>query len=215
MNWLESGLRDPGDWMQAFLVVLGAYALGCVAGGYYLVRWLTGRDIRQIGSGSAGARNVSSVLGVKGFVATLAWDVAKGFAAVWLARLFTGDVRMEGLALVAVVAGHLWPAQLGFRGGKGVATSLGGLLVFEPELVAALVLLFIPPWAGLRRTILPGMIAYALLPVVTWLLEHGVYRTGVVTLCSALVLFAHRRNLVDEWAALAYRSRPAVNSEKA
>ena len=214
MSWLESSLGVPGLWAQGFCVVAGAYALGCVAGGYYLVRWTTGLDMRRIGSGSVGARNVSSVLGAKGFLATLAWDVAKGTLAVWAAGRLTGDPRMEAIAWVAVLLGHLWPVQLGFRGGKGVATSLGGLLVYEPQLLLALGLLFLPPWALLRRTILPGMIAYALLPAASWFLDHGPVRVAVVALVSALVLFAHRRNLVEEWAALGWRTRPAVEPDK-
>lgn len=211
VSWLES----PGDWGRALLVAVGAYALGCLAGGYYLVRWTTGQDMRRIGSGSVGARNVSTVLGARGFVATLLWDVLKGVLAVWGARVFTGDPRMEGVALLAVLAGHLWPVQLAFRGGKGVATSLGGLLVYDPQLLLALGLLFLPPWAGLRRTILPGMIAYALLPAVAWFLEADRFRFAVVTAVTVLVLFAHRRNLVEEWTALGWGARPAVNSDKA
>ncbi|MCS7089548.1 MAG: glycerol-3-phosphate acyltransferase [Verrucomicrobiota bacterium] len=216
MSWLESWLQEPGDLARAFLVVLGSYFIGCVAGGYYLVRWTTGRDIRFVGSGSAGARNVSSVLGIRGFLVTLVWDALKGALAVWVAARCTGDSRMEGLAMVAALAGHLWPAQLGFRGGKGVATSLGSLLMFEPELLLALALLFLPPWILLRRTILPGMVAYACLPFAAWFLDHGGYRSGVVAVCSMLVLYAHRRNLAEEWAALSARRRPpAMNSEKA
>lgn len=214
MNGLASWLGSPEGWGQAWLVAAGAYALGCLAGGYYLVRWTTGQDMRRVGSGSVGARNVSTVLGPKGFVATLIWDVLKGVLAVWGARACTGDPRLEGLALLAVLAGHLWPLQLGFRGGKGVATSLGGLLVYDPELLGALALLFLPPWALLRRTILPGMIAYALLPVAAWFLDKEPYHLSVLTIASALVLYAHRRNLVEEWHALGWGSRPAVNSDK-
>lgn len=214
MNWLESALDLAGPWGRGLCVALGAYALGCVAGGYYLVRWTTGLDMRRVGSGSVGARNVSSVLGAKGFVATLLWDVAKGALAVWAAGRLTGDPRMEALAWVAVVAGHLWPVQLGFRGGKGVATSLGGLLFYDAQLLVALGLLFMPPWALLRRTILPGMIAYALLPGASWFLEHSPGKVALVAVVSALVLFAHRRNLVEEWTALGWRPRPAPEPDK-
>lgn len=109
-------------------VVLASYLLGGICAGYYLVRWSRGLDVRRTGSGSAGARNVGRLLGAPGFFATLALDAAKGAVAVLGAgRVATGPWP-PALALLAVVLGHVFPAQLQGRGGKGVATALGGLL---------------------------------------------------------------------------------------
>jgi acyl phosphate:glycerol-3-phosphate acyltransferase len=127
MPWIEQ-LRSA-DWTRAGGIGLAAYALGCFTTGYYLVRWRTGRDIREVGSGSVGARNVGRLLGWRGFLATVLGDFGKGALAVWAARQFTTDDRLVALAMPAVVAGHLWPAQLRFRGGKGMAAALGALLI--------------------------------------------------------------------------------------
>jgi len=113
------------------LVILTGYVLGCFASGYYLVRWRTGDDVRVVGSGSAGATNVGRVLGWQGFWLTVSFDFLKGFFAVWLAEHFHLKPAGVMLTLLAVVAGHIWPVQLWFRGGRGVATALGGLTIFD------------------------------------------------------------------------------------
>src|SRR5262249_31969001 len=110
---------------REMLVILAGYVLGCFTSGYYLVRWRTGEDIRLLGSGSVGATNVSGVLGWAGFFLTVSCDFAKGMLAIWLADYFQINPTATVLTMLAVTIGHVWPAQLWFRGGKGVATSLG------------------------------------------------------------------------------------------
>lgn len=109
-----------------------SYLIGCCVAGYYLTRWRTGTDLRELGSGSAGARNTARFLG-KGFgVAAFAWDFAKGALAALLARYLGEDMVLTS---IGVVLGHVWPAQLGFRGGKGVAPGAGVLAVLQPWLL--------------------------------------------------------------------------------
>src|SRR5574339_339768 len=124
---------NPMPYGEEMLVILVAYALGCFTAGYYLVRWWTGEDVRYSGSGSSGATNVGRVLGRPGFLFTLLLDLTKGCLAVWLAEYLRLRPTTAVLSMLAVVAGHIWPLQLRFRGGKGVATGLGALLVLEPE----------------------------------------------------------------------------------
>jgi len=117
--------------VQWFLLVAIAYALGSVSTGYYLIKLRTGQDIRLLGSGSTGARNVSRTLGTLGFVATLVGDASKGAIAVGLATISGLDERGLIVVTVAVFAGHVWPAHLQFRGGKGLATVMGAVLVMD------------------------------------------------------------------------------------
>jgi glycerol-3-phosphate acyltransferase PlsY len=214
MSWLEQLLGPPANWDQAFLIALAGYVLGCMAAGYYLVRLRTGRDMRGIGSGSVGARNVSSVLGASGFMATLLWDIAKGCVAVWAVRRFSGDERLVALALLAVVVGHIWPVQLRFHGGKGVATSLGALLIYDWQLVIAYGLIFVVPLAFMRKTVLPGLIAYACLPLASMFLKHDPMKVVAVSFLVAFVLIAHRRNFVEEYEALVAPTDPEAKANK-
>src|ERR1035437_1627909 len=170
MAWIEQ-LRSA-DWNRAGCIGLGAYGLGCFTAGYYLVRWRTGQDIRELGSGSVGARNVGRLLGWRGVLATGLGGFGKGALAVWAARQFRTDERLVALAMPGVVAGHLWPVQLRFRGGKGMAAALGAVLVYDYGLATAFVLLFAGGFAVLRKTVVPGLLALACLPLVSWWLGH-------------------------------------------
>lgn len=130
--------------VRAALVALPSYALGCVVGAYYVVLLRRGVDVRATGSGNAGARNVLRSGDTAGAALTFAWDAAKAALAVWASARLTGNTQLAGVALLFVVAGHIWPAQLGFRGGRGVAPAIGGTIAMSmlgrsaPMIAAAL-----------------------------------------------------------------------------
>ena len=204
------------DWAQVSIFAGVAYALGCCTVGYYLVRAWTGADIRSVDSGSVGARNVSRVLGPTGFFLTLIGDFGKGALSVWIAQRFTDSDFVAGLAMLAVVAGHIWPVQLRFRGGKGAATSLGALFVWNPPLAFAFTAFFAVAFAMTRKTTLPGLFAFACLPLATfWLTRDGLVLI-IVLMVVGLVLFAHRMNLIEEIPALTERHgiEPKTNRSK-
>jgi|SRR5580765_6584320 len=184
--------------LHTLVSVAGAYGLGCLATGYYLVRARTGQDIRELASGNVGARNVGRVLGPTGFCLTLVGDFAKGALAIWATRHFTENDLLTLFALLAVTIGHIWPVQLHFRGGKGVATSLGALLVWDWRLSLAYVIIFAGLFLVIRRTTLPGLFAYIGLPFVSYWLNHDPVETFFMAVLCALVLFAHRKNILDE-----------------
>ena len=118
---------------------------------------------------------------------------------------FTGNNLFAGTAMLAVVAGHVWPAQLRFRGGKGAATSLGALCAWNFPLALSYGSFFLVAFAMTRKTTLPGLFAFACLPVAAfWLTRDGLEFT-VVLILVGLVLFAHRANLIVEIPALAER----------
>ena len=200
MSWIEP-LRSA-NWNHAAGILLGSYFLGCFTTGYYLVRFLTGNDVRETGSGSVGARNVSRILGKTGFTLTLLVDFAKGVLAVQLARHFTTEDCVVALAMMAVVAGHVWPIQLRFHGGKGMATSLGSLLIYSPELAMLYALVFLCLFALFRKTVLPGLIALASMPLIEPLINPTPSKARFILIAAwaGLVLVAHRKNLVDEFS---------------
>jgi glycerol-3-phosphate acyltransferase PlsY len=203
MDWIQQ--LQSANWQRVTGCVLEAYLLGCFATGYYLVRARTGKDLRKIESGSIGARNAGRVLGKTGFAATVLGDFTKGALAVWIAEKWTGDSHLALLALLAVVLGHLWPVQLRFQGGKGVSSSLGALLVFDYRMVVIFTLLFLVGFVLMRKTLLPGMLAFACLPMGAWMFNCDNFTVALLTILVALILFAHRRNLTEEFAVLAAR----------
>lgn len=197
MEWNEHW--QSANWPGTIACVVGAYFIGCFATGYYLVRWRTGQDIREAGSGSTGARNVGRILGKSGFFLTVLGDFVKGALAVWLAREFLHEDFTAALAVPAVVAGHLWPAQLKFHGGKGVVTSLGALMVFDYRLALTFAVLFAAIFVFARKTLLPAMFAFVCLPAACWFYTRDNFITGAIAFLSAAILFAHRKNLGEEF----------------
>ncbi|MBP7142266.1 MAG: glycerol-3-phosphate acyltransferase [Opitutaceae bacterium] len=187
-------------------LVLAAYVLGCVNTGYYLVRLKTGRDIRAMGSGNAGARNVGRVLGRSGFVLTLAGDLLKGAIAVILAKMLQGAPTTVVFACIAVVAGHLWPVQLGFRGGKGAATGCGVIFALEPVTAAILLILCGLLRLVLRRSSLSAMIAFVAGPLVAFLLGRSLAVVAGFAGVAALVVFSHLANLKSDIGGEAERA---------
>lgn len=187
--------------MIPIAVIITSYLLGCLNTGYYLVRLTTGRDIRTTASGGTGSRNVGRLLGAKGFLVTFIGDAGKGALAVWLAR-YCPDLHWYPFAtLLAVIAGHIWPMQLAWRGGKGFASLAGGLLLLAPELLLTGFLLSLCFLALLRRTTMSDLLALACSPVIMaigrtrsglpwWSAELAIYCLIVI-----VVLHAHRSNI--------------------
>lgn len=175
-------------------LLLVAYALGCLNTGYYLVRWRTGQDLRTLGSGNAGARNAGRILGKWGFVLVFLGDALKGALALGLARWLGVPAWGESAALIAVVAGHLWPLQLGGKGGKGVSTAMGGVLVLNPWLGLGAILAALLLLAVLRRFMLSGLVAFAMAPLIAWGLGMMPVHVAGVACLALLLLYAHRAN---------------------
>jgi glycerol-3-phosphate acyltransferase PlsY len=196
-----------GLGLPQWLGLLAAYMLGCVNTGYYLVRWRTGRDLRTLGSGNAGAKNVGRFLGPWGFAAALLGDMLKGGLAMLGARLAGWSPGVCVLVLFAVTAGHNWPAQLGFRGGKGLAASFGALLFFDPLLAGAMLALCGALLAVTRRFTLSAAIPYAASPALAVACGHGVGVALLLLPVAGLVVLPHRRDLGSELA----RSRPTAS----
>ncbi len=209
MPWIQQ--LQSANWSQAGYVAIWGYILGCFTTGYYLVRARTDQDVRLLGSGSVGAKNVGRVLGWTGFLVTVLGDVGKGLLAVWVAGHFTHDDRVIAVAVVAVVLGHIWPLQLRFRGGKGIATSLGALLIYDYRLIVAFLILFTGFFTVLRKTVLPGLFAMACLPLVSMYLGHEPAKIVGVSIVAALVLITHRKNLLEE--SVQFAERPKVRSK--
>jgi len=203
MVWAEQ-LQSVGA-LEALGCVLGAYALGCFSTGYYLVRARTGQDVRSVESGSTGARNVARTLGKGGFLITFLGDFGKGALAVWAVRHFSGSNLLAASAMIFVLACHVWPVTLQFRGGKGAATSLGALLVYDPQLAFAFLVCCLPGVLFLRRITLPGMVAYVCLPAASYWLHHDSAEATMLAGMAAVVVFAHRQNLAKEFSTLTTR----------
>ena len=195
------------------------YLFGSIPFGYLLVRIFTGQDVRSSGSGNIGATNVARKSPALG-VATLVLDAAKGLAAVLVARVLFGgphqQLIMTTAALFAVV-GHVFPVWLKFRGGKGVATSLGAFILLTPKSILCLMVLFLIIAVALRYVSLASVAVAAAFPLLAWALhEYADSRQLIfITLVSALVIWKHRQNIgrLAAGTESKFGAKPETNSD--
>ena len=175
------------------LIALGAYLLGAVPFGIVITRGLGLGDLRQIGSGNIGATNVLRTGNRWAALMTLLLDAGKGGIAVVIARQF-GPSDAEQLAALAAFLGHLFPIWLGFRGGKGVATFLGTLILLAWPVGLASCATWLVTFALTRISSLSALIAA--LSVVFWLGIAG-YSDMIALGASlaALILWRHEANI--------------------
>ena len=181
--------------LSDYLLILLAYLVGGISPGYLLVRLLLDTDLRTVGSGSLGARNVGRVLGKKGFYFTLVTDILKGAVMVWLAGWLEFPPGVVAAVVVAVIAGHIWPLWLNFHGGKGIATGLGAFVALDYRilLIGGVVLLVT---YMMTRRFLPSWVATLVaMPLFAYILGYPMAVVVPLILAAAIIIFAHKENI--------------------
>jgi glycerol-3-phosphate acyltransferase PlsY len=175
-----------------------AYLLGSIPFGYLLVWAFRKEDVRRRGSGNIGATNVARSGGKWLGLATLVFDLGKGYAAVAFARhVAPGMYDLAVAAAIAAVVGHVFPVWLGFRGGKGVATALGIILALSPLSALGVTLVFLAVFLLTQYVSLASIAGAAFYPVFgIWL---AAVRTPMVVFglvfIAALVIVKHHQNI--------------------
>jgi acyl phosphate:glycerol-3-phosphate acyltransferase len=183
--------------MKPLIALIVAFLVGGIPFGYLLVRWKTGEDVREQGSGNIGATNVLRTTGRAIAVATLLLDIAKGAFAVWVAdKLSGGSPVWMSLAALAVMAGHAFPIFLKFQGGKAVASFIGAFLYLTPLPMIAALVVFVIVVAATRQISMGSIVAAGSLPLATWLIEHPPLIVILAALVAAVfVIYRHRANI--------------------
>lgn len=187
------------------IVAIIAYLIGSINFSVILSKKMAGFDLREKGSGNAGTTNMLRTVGKKGAVITLILDVLKGVVAIFLAKL-VGNIwnNLDGallvqLAGILVVIGHTFPVFFKFKGGKGVATSLGVLLVLNWQ-IGLICLVFALVLMALTQMVSLGSIAAAILyPVLAIFIGQNYIVPGNYIISSiilaVIVVFNHRTNV--------------------
>jgi acyl phosphate:glycerol-3-phosphate acyltransferase len=179
------------------LYLISSYLIGGLMTGFLVAKLLKGVDLRVEGTGNIGARNAGRVLGPAGFLLTLAGDLIKGALAVWAAIELGFPPYIQLLGFLAVILGHLYPIFLKFHGGKGVASFIGGLLVFHwltAVLVGAAFLLF---YMIKRSLTVAGLFAFALSPVFYWVIEKMWLETLILLPISLIVVYVQKEDIKE------------------
>ena len=185
------------NWLHLLTCAIIGYLLGNFQTGIIVGRLLNSKDPRMEGSGSSGATNVMRVLGTKAGILTLLGDVAKGMLAVEIGILLFG--RDGGLAAgLFVVIGHIWPAFFGFNGGKGIATTLGVLLILQPIYAAIVIIVMAILICATRAVSLSNLLGtgvFLLLNTITAGMNQDWMLICFGLLLAFLIVFAHRDNI--------------------
>jgi glycerol-3-phosphate acyltransferase PlsY len=179
------------------LLCLAAYLVGAVPFGLLVTRLFVKRDIREVGSGNIGATNVVRAAGRGAGALTLLLDGLKGAVAAFAGLHFFGPLG-GALAGGAAFLGHLFPAYIGFRGGKGVATGVGIFAVLNPLSAAIALATYAVVFAVSRVSALGSLAGVATLGA-TVLLTSPPPVVTLFCLSGSLVLLRHRANLLALW----------------
>lgn len=181
------------------LTLLLGYLLGSIPSGFLAGQWCKGIDLRTIGSGSTGATNVLRNVGKGPALAVFLVDVAKGAAAVLLARSLNPTSALidwiQVLAGLAALAGHIWPVWLGFKGGKAVATGFGMFLGLAWPVGLACFGMFMAVFSISRIVSLASVVAAVSLPLLMAAGSDSNANLVVALVAMLLVLWRHRSNI--------------------
>ena len=189
--------------LSVFAVVL-AYLAGSIPSAVWAGKLFHGIDVREHGSGNAGATNTVRVLGWKTGIPVLLFDLFKGWLAAMLPRFLDAAPESSETLMVlqiacglAAILGHVFPLFAGFRGGKGVATTFGVLLALHPLLTLTCAGIFLIVLLASGYVSLGSMIAVAMFPIllVTLFKSPSVWLTVFSVIVAAAVIITHTKNI--------------------
>lgn len=182
--------------MRIAATIIISYLIGSISPAYLIGKFIKKTDIRQHGSGNAGSTNALRVLGKKAAALTLVMDILKGIIAILIARYIMG-ANGEFFGGIFVVLGHNWPVFLKFKGGKGIATSLGVLFMLNWKLgliCLAIGIIFI---IFTKHVSLGSVMASLIAPLISYMLAGTIkdYLFLTTLLLALLSIYRHRSNI--------------------
>ncbi len=200
--------------MAYLWTILLAYTLGCSNMALYLSKW-KGINFREGGSGNLGASNATMLMGFKAGILVAVHDIGKAALAVLLANvLFPRVPNIGAVAGIAAVMGHIFPAPMKFRGGKGFASYVGmtmglnwrfALMVMLTVLVVALLTDYIVAGTTATVILVPSYLGWS---------QHSPWLAGILLIGTVVILFKHRENYRRMLAGTEFGVREAVFKKK-
>ncbi len=188
-------LDDEGALMFEWLLIPAAYLLGSVSCAIITCRMMGLADPREQGSGNPGATNVMRIGGKKAAGITLLGDLLKGFLPVFLTNSLGMSSLLQALIGIAAFLGHLYPVFFGFKGGKGVATSLGVLLGFSWVLGFAVIGTWLLVYKLRKISSLSALTASVLSPIYAWFILGDKIIVSAAAVMMVFLLVRHKGNI--------------------
>ena len=178
-------------------VIVMSYLLGCVCFAYYMSSIVHKKDIRTIGSGNPGSSNIGRQFGVLWFIPVLLLDALKGFLVVIFLNYFDFGTWVKLISMLAVIIGHIWPFQLSFNGGKGLATVMGVALGFNYFIVLGCAIIAGVFYMLISKSNAGLLVSVFFGPIFVWILGYSYEEIIVFMIIAAVVIFAHRNNILS------------------
>ncbi|NMB45523.1 MAG: glycerol-3-phosphate 1-O-acyltransferase PlsY [Firmicutes bacterium] len=180
--------------LGAVLAILASYLIGSIPFGLIIGKIWANLDVREFGSGNIGTSNVLRTVGPAAAIVVFALDVGKGAVAVYLGSL-AGAEFTKIMAGVAAIAGHNWPIYLKFKGGKGIATSLGAVISLTPAIALILLGLWIIMVGITRYISLASLAAAVLFPIFLIISRASTTYILAGIVISVFAIYRHRTNI--------------------
>jgi len=191
------------DMVIAAACLIASYLIGAIPFGLFFGKFLGGVDVRTLGSGNIGATNVLRGAGKKAALMTLLADCLKGVVPVLFISWFLSNDYLTILSGIAAIVGHNFPVYLGFKGGKGVATSFGVVLAVAPGTGLVCLLTWGIAAAVWRYSSLAALIAFALYPLITFAFHGDSRPQGLLSLfVFTMIYYRHRENIKRLFAGM-------------
>jgi len=177
-------------------IFLISYIIGSIPFSYIITRLFKGKDIRKLGTKNVGAMNAVSVAGLIPGLIALFLDVSKGALVVYLTEKITGSLAVSLFAGLFAVAGHNWPIFLKFKGGKGIATAIGILLLKSPLSILILYLIIIPIIILITNdSFMSASVGFLIFPLILWFLEKNIWFLIFGILLALIIVIRHLNEL--------------------
>jgi glycerol-3-phosphate acyltransferase PlsY len=180
--------------MKPFLLAVVSFLMGSIPCGVLVAR-AKGIDLKKVGSGNIGATNVLRTTGKWPALLTLAGDVLKGMIPVAVGRYLLNDLTLEGIIGLSAILGHNFSVFLRFRGGKGVATSIGVLLVFSPRVALVTIVIWLAVIFVTRYSSLGAIVSFGMLPLTVYGVDYARERLTISVMISVLLMLRHADNI--------------------
>jgi glycerol-3-phosphate acyltransferase PlsY len=176
-------------------IAIGAFLLGSVPFGLVISRVFYRTDIRKAGSGNIGAMNALRTLGKGGAIAVLILDAAKGVVPALAVMQLLHDTRLAAIVAACSVLGHCFSPWLGFKGGKGVATSFGAIFALSWPAGIASICGWLVGALSTTYSSVGSMLAHVVAPIALWYFTRDPWLTGYGIFAMLLVFYTHRENI--------------------
>ncbi len=186
-------------WLYLAVIAVVGYLLGCVNGAIIISKYVMKKDVRTLGSGNAGLTNFYRNFGKKAAVWVVLIDVLKsvvsGLFAGWLMGRLGYKMLGQEISLLFVVLGHMFPVFSGFRGGKGILTCVGGVLVFDWRVIALLLAVFIIVTALTKYVSLGSISACVAYPLLMLAFHGDLWLTVIAAATGLAIIAKHSGNI--------------------